>query len=714
MADYVAPPTPADPVEPEVSVYVGDVWLERATAVSYTNAQNKLGAFSFTILHSDDQFDLLDYGRVIVFKIGGVVDFIGKVDEIIQQTIAPGEEAEQTVTYQGRRIDAELDWAEIFPALDTFTTYPIGDSSIGLATFPFATTRYFNWAFSDLDRSAWTSAVQLFQAKQHPPLPPPDGLDGAPEACPSPNTYWIAPRSININDVHPVGEWYTYQSFTVPSGVTQADVFAAVAPNGSLELFIDEIPVIVTDFQAEAGTKLSRARIGVRPGTHTIASRIEHLRDTEPGDITALWYAVFPFAGSTITRPGEGLLGSPMVVSSSVTKAWDRLGTNMQQDDPDYHPVPGPTHGQIIRTAVAEAQARDVLVTWDVSGFTDAIDSIGTSWPEPNEVTIQVGKSINDLLDQMCQGGDIDRDITYDPDAPRTLDVWVKGEGRTESGVTIGAGSALSISHHGTDDVRNTMLSTHAGGLMTDYNPGSVGTYGPREAFLGQPDVTLLFSAFLSQQKELEALKDPTESTTIEHLVAAGNYRPGQVVNTLDRSGADGRRVCRSKTVETDEDGNGRIRADMDVHRDDLQDRAERVQKATAHGTLDGRTANSVQTNASIISSTQISPVEIGWSIGGGTTIVGDRGDQRRPTEAAVFTMLRVDCDVAGTSGSTTIRLEKDGSVVGTVTVASGQRHGSAVITPVLFTRSNYGNVQTTAAGGHVGVSVTAVGVPVQ
>lgn len=693
-------PTPQPPATPQVAVYLGATRID-AIGAQYQDKDRDLGSFSFELLNTDTVTATIDFGDVVTFELDGATDFVGIVTDINPATVAEGEEASQRTTFSGTSIIGEWRHAIIRPAT-SFRVWPPGTPLDGLelGSYPFSDTRYFNWAEPSIDRTSWPAATALWQVSQFPPMPAPNGFDGAPEAWPHAGSWWVAPRAIS-GGAHPVGDWYWTETFTTDSTVYDVDVWAACAPDDSFELFLDGQPVIVSDRNEERETKPTRARVGVSAGTHRLVAKITH-GYASSGDVTGFVCAVFKHKATNLRGPA-GYLAAPLCYTSSANEVLDYPSTR-----------PGLTIGATIRRAVLEAQARGVNATWAL-GFTATTDSSGAAWGDPIDVVIPVGKSVWELLVQLAESY-IDFSIDVDSNGGRQLNVWKKGNRAASSGVSLMPGAVQSLTHHGTDDVSNDLVSRWDGGHARFEDDDSVTASGRREAFLSIPEVTDGRSAFYASMSTLAYLAVATESVEVEHRYAGDRYRVGETVETKDRFGATVDLEVKAVTVAADEDGQARIVAELGAARDELQDRADRYTRSVAHGTLDGRSEVAVPINASILSSQQIAPSNLAIGTGGGSTIVGQRGDTRRYDSPTLVTRLEIDCDTAASStGSTTVRAEKDGVSIGTVTLPVGTRTGSTTLSPpVIFMRSHYANVETTVDGGHVGITVTFVGVPLQ
>ena len=140
-ATITPPPDPVAPQEPMVSAWVGATRLTKARSINYEEVHNDLGSFEFTVSNDDSQRSLLDHGTVVLFKEFGVTAFAGVIEDIVQVTVASGEETDQVTTYSGRSTLAELDRAIVYGSV------PISEWAGGyldglrLAWKPFPDTR---------------------------------------------------------------------------------------------------------------------------------------------------------------------------------------------------------------------------------------------------------------------------------------------------------------------------------------------------------------------------------------------------------------------------------------------------------------------------------------------------------------------------------------------------------------------------------------------
>ena len=164
-----------------------------------------------------------------------------------------------------------------------------------------------------------------------------------------------------------------------------------------------------------------------------------------------------------------------------------------------------------------------------------------------------------------------------------------------------------------------------------------------------------------------------------------------------------------------DDDGVIAVRPELATARDAIEQRYQRWFAATNNGTLDGRSATSAISSPSVTGGGIVSPIGgLDVSTGGIYSAVGDRGSARRPSEPGIIVAFDAYDDVAGASGATTYRVEVDASSIGTVTLPNTVDVGHTVLsTPVYVDTTNLVNIECTAAGGHTGVTVAVVTIPI-
>jgi hypothetical protein len=345
--------------------------------------------------------------------------------------------------------------------------------------------------------------------------------------------------------------------------------------------------------------------------------------------------------------------------------------------------------------------------------------------PSVVEWSCQVGTKVSDALRSLAENfGEYGVDFTTNNG--RRLRWWnIKGDpygagtytGRgSASGVTLTPGvNVLSMRHHDSGPEVTSFLSRWDFGYSEFPDTVAIAAVGRFEAFLSSPETKEGTQALYMAARQLGVYKTQAESIEdlTHQLTSSTLYAVGDTVTAPNRAGSSTTWRVVARAVGCDDDGNGQVTTQLGVVRDDELSRIDRWNRKNL-GTLDGRSETATVTSPAVAESAVVSPVELSFSTGGsGVTIVGDRGTPQRPDEPFVITRFEAETDIPGASGSTTARIEVDGTSIGTVTLSSGADFGyTNLSTKVLVNRANYVNIETTAAGGAQGMTVRVIGCP--
>jgi hypothetical protein len=712
-ATVTPPPTPVAAQTPDVAAYVGGSRLTGARNITYESKFNDVGSASFSLpgtsAYSSERASIT-YGTIVKFKEFGTTTFIMRVESVQAATVAAGEEHDQQWTYTGRSVLAELDRAVVYPpeGMHAIVGGPLDGLLFGQR--PFTDTRYWNWASPELDRTSWTSCTVSIQQKQSPPLLPPYGYWGGPEAWPDPNGYWIQPAAAT-SGYHTPRTWYAYKTFsTVGTSYGVVDIFASSGNNDALEVWVDGTPVIVAE--GRENLKNHKVTLAVGEVTHTMVVKVTHGGGTTSGNTTGFLCAVFPHYDD-----GSGLVQSPIIRSDS---SWKVVAD-------DGGTPPGFTAAQIAAALVNEPVARGALSGWGNS-FTPSNDVVGQPTPLVREFQASVGGKVTDTLKSLAE---LYGEFTYDLAATngRSLQWWnLKGvtygggtyAGRGgASGVTLTPGTnVVSMTHTRLEPEVTTMVTRFFYNYAEFPNSTLISTYGRLEGFLADADMRDGVQVFYHSVLQTKALGAPSDAIeNLSHRCTSGTiYYPGDTVTAPDIAGSSTTWRCMARAVSTDDDGNGIVTSQMGVARDDELARIDRwVKKRALMGTLDGRSSTASPSSGSIIESKTVSGSTLTFSTGGsGVTLVGDVGTSQRYKEPTVVLGIEIEANIAGASGTTTVRLDLNGtSALGTVSIASGASSNRVIFgTPTLVSWSDYLNIYTTAAGGAQGITVRVLGCP--
>ena len=266
---------------------------------------------------------------------------------------------------------------------------------------------------------------------------------------------------------------------------------------------------------------------------------------------------------------------------------------------------------------------------------------------------------------------------------------------------------------------RNAILARWAGGFFETTFPDSITPYGQRGGFVGISNVESGEAAFWTMLNIADQVSLPRQALTLAILPTSGDepitdYNIGDRVSAYNSAGT--LTLFRVAGISGSEDDNGVVSwtVELETAREIQEQRDRRWLANTANGTLDGRSPSTRLTIPSTVNAGPANVLEYSFSVGGmATTTIGDRGSPTRPREPGLVYRVELECDTAGASGSTSAELLLDNTAIATVTMTSGNDFGYADISPPVYCdETNLLNVETTAAGGHLGANLTALAVP--
>ena len=370
------------------------------------------GSASLSMLATDTDVSLAT--RTLRWRIGDTYAFASKVEQRRWQTVASGEESDQTVTLSGRGIIAEWDDAVVFPYN-------------GIDARPISDQRGFAWWSPELSTIGWPTATVIHSgvstlSRLDPPVPDP----------------WFTPIGYApINDN--AGADWIFSAFP-PLVATGSNLFRATFSSAAervsiyytassrCRVWVDGIAIAdwTTQPNEESFVTAFRATPYLSSGTHYLAIEVDvqawtpTLPDFTRGILSAAVY-------------GGGGRGTPY---SSANRL---LGTSSAWRCLFYPSVfPAPTPGKILSTLLSEAQARGALTGWSLS-CTDFVDSAGQPWSDDTAQVFRVGDSLLDVLNQMS-----DSSIEYRArPVGKVLDVYRKASVTVATGVSYTAGASL-------------------------------------------------------------------------------------------------------------------------------------------------------------------------------------------------------------------------------------------------------------------------------
>jgi len=659
-----------------VSLWLDGVRVEFAHSIQLEDRMSAVGGGSCVIPAVAPE--ALAVGAVVEVREFGATTGVAQVVSVERESVSGGEEGDDEWRYGLLSIAHELTRALVLPDRGFVVVEGGPFDGFTLGSAPAGDVRVFSSASTWVDRGSWPFAANL-----GPVWDRVDDVEGYPRL----DTPRIGPSSSTEGD-----RWQVAVESEVAVG--HHDVFVVLPPGNTADVWVDGALSVRVEGDSE---RTRRARVEFSGGEHTFVV------DVEVGaDATESWVAldVFP------AWPTRDMLAPILSTSTS----WGYLAPGAAR--------PKWTPGAVVSRLFAEAQARGGLLDWTL-GFDGVEDSAGHAWDEADQISIPCGVSIVEALAKLTDAW-IEWGTDPTTNGGRHLLCFQSpaagGVGRgVASGVELAYGAAsdaplLSMRHTIDEPTVSTVFGRWAGGwyeLPFDVDPPR------REGFLSLPQVDDGVAVFWDAAGTAGALSQERRAAegVMIRLTEGVGVGVGDTITApdIDMVAASWRVLGRA--VSTDEDGNGRLTFTLGVMRDTLEQRTDRVLRRTI-GTLDGQAEGAVASSPDVIESRTSSVAGFTFSIGGGTTIEGDRGSPERPRQLVLLTHVDVECDVAGVSGATSIAVELNGVPIGLATLPSGDEFARAQLDPpVVVSVLDWLNVETVSAGGHQGVSVRLVGV---
>ncbi len=447
---------------------------------SFQDEANNTGTASFAVVNTDPEFDQLELGRMVTFKVYGNRAISMIIESMHKVSAAEGEEFDQITVVTGRGHMAL--WED-------FVLYP----SRGPESVPIEEDRVFNWTSPTYVDTGWKYAKPITKQAAYSPGWTFMGVK-APVEWPDPGAYWIWAPGTTSSWARP-GVCYFRKTFTVPSGCTQIAIYYSIDNRG--KIYVDGIPFA----EQEGGIDWLKTKfvvVDVTPGPHLLA--IEALNEVHPressqpdppspqthvvvpGDTLwsialryygsgAKWRTIFDRNAAQIQAdataqglwdpydPGHWIFpGQVFIIPGIVRPASNYVNPGgvlvaiyVQDEVPSDLIVhtnhawrvvaypdepPGMSVGEVIRHVKREASRRgNDLVDNLTLKFTDKVDSAGRPWPIVADIASKVGTDyLTFLLELTAKYADIWM-------APGTLDLyaWIKGERAKVRAVTLHA-----------------------------------------------------------------------------------------------------------------------------------------------------------------------------------------------------------------------------------------------------------------------------------
>jgi hypothetical protein len=365
---------------------------------------SEVGTWSLDLLARDTEAAYLLPDRIVRFELDGVVRYGGVIAQPDRKSIDQAEEVGELLNVTGAGLLAVLDRAIVYPELG------VGRLS--------SSQRYFTFAASAFDDSAWTAAVQI-KRQGDTTVAQWVGSTGAPspDGWPDPNAWWIWSRAqTGATPPQPVGASYFRKSFTLAA---QTPVSIYITADDGYELYLDG-DLVNSELAAFMWANTTRIDVLLSAGTHELA-----------------------IAGTNIDRPSTestnvaGILCSVM----QATQGGDSVGSVIVHTDSSWkcsdYPTTAPTMtaGTILKTLIDEAQARGALTGLSYD-FTGSHDSAGNAWTVAVDVNYQVGMSYLDVVRNLAG---VAIDVRVDP-ATLTLQAYNIGTLGSVKAVTLEQG----------------------------------------------------------------------------------------------------------------------------------------------------------------------------------------------------------------------------------------------------------------------------------
>lgn len=702
-AIFAPEPAPTEPT-PRVTLTVDGVTLTEPFDISWREVGSAAGSGAFSLLRDDPQVAVCTTGAMVVVNVDGTARFAWRIGDVDDTDADPGEEASEIVTFAGEGTAKDLDRLIVYPAKGVYVVSsppaPPEFDGLRIVTKPTSPDRPFGWMEPGYDDSTWSGAVEVLT-----PAGP-----FRPEGFPDPDARWIWHEAPTSGE-HPVGAGCLFRDTFTPVSDLVFAVKIFFAARDQVQCYVDDVLVAATDpgTDTDVGTHAREAVVEINGDLpHTISFRVDHPLEGMAG---LVYTVVEQNTANVLTR------------SSDATLCLDAADE------------PGMTPGEIVNAVVDEAQARDATLVPDLAtSFTATHDSGSTPWPAiAGDFAVRVGDSGGSLLEQLSEGWvEWAMEIGQDDYVGQLLAMWVAegvdlpgggtapGRG-TASGVTFAEGTnCTSIRHRTTDEIKNWALIAFGDGYLDGGLDTSVTAHGRREAFLSLGNVRSGVSAIRTAYNTLDPISSPAVSIVIEIEPDDVDEEPytgvgiGDTVTAPDRAGTPTSYRVVSIAGVVDEDGRIGWTIELATARELYQQRQDRWLRRTAHGTLDGRSRSATPSSPHILSAGKVNVVKLTFSSGGsGEVLAGDIGTNEPIREPLLLFRSEVHANVAGITGATTFDTTVDASLVSEpVTAAVSQAEGvNDWSDMVLVDHTNVVNVEATAAGGHVGVTVTVLGV---
>jgi hypothetical protein len=369
-----------------------------------------------------------------------------------------------------------------------------------------------DWDDAVTELGAWNSHITVPRSGTvaKPLYQPPD--------FPDPDAKWIKITS--------AATWNFFRRVvTIPSGGLLVELYATA--DEILRVFLDGDLVISRDEYENGYKSFSKYKVFLPAGDHYVGLMMR-TKGTPGGDgVDAVLF-------SMMSINARGNPDTYLIHTSDVWNAHAGL------------PVPGWNQAQILRSQIAEAQARGndsaLLLTVD---FDEDVDTAGVPYPIQISKNMRIGTSILDSQTQLSELGSFD--VWVDP-ADFKIKAWVQRGLDMSNSVTYEPGrNLLNWEVDENDRIKNDALVRYDGGWTSYQAATSITNYGAREIYISLGSVAdddtaeTIASAHIERRKHAKKRAGASElidKNKDDQPTAAVVLSPGTVVGIDYRTGS--------------------------------------------------------------------------------------------------------------------------------------------------------------------------------
>jgi hypothetical protein len=392
--------------------------LERVWNYSWQDNLSEPGVGKMRLQNDDPDLALVDFGDLVQFALDGRPVFTWRVERMVQDAVASGEEAEQFTEITGRGALARLQRAVVYNEHNDPSWLPYADER----TFSFASVFY-----NDLGWGTPQSFGRQGYADPHHWLNPDDSL--APINWPDPDAQriWGSPGDV---EEAPLGTCYfrgrAYIDHTIET------MIVATADN-LFKLWVDGIPVLAEESDPMSWQKAFNAHVTLL-GSPSEQLHIWAIRANNSAR-TGTDNPAHVLLTQLVHEAGTDVFGDVIFRSTDDAYHWNVLSYPASP--------PGWTVGAILNRLFYEAAVRGLELGLAQS-YTAAHDSAGAAWDVVPEFTVKMGADYLEVLTLMSKSL---CDIAVSGDG-MTLHAWRYGTRGTASAVVLTPGVNLTELRH--------------------------------------------------------------------------------------------------------------------------------------------------------------------------------------------------------------------------------------------------------------------------